>query len=91
MKTNTYGMKMTGLRKAAGETKGLRGYYSGSYVQISYDQDTGEILTDYHYSLGQNSWSEYHDPAVITVCNASKPMTMQQIADEIFAAVGRGN
>lgn len=91
MKTNTYGMKMAGLRKAAGETKGLCGYYSGCYVQISYDQDTGEILTDYHYSLGQNSWSEYHDPAVITVCNASKPMTMQQIADEIFTAVEQGN
>lgn len=80
---NTYGFRMVGLRKAAGETKDLTGYYSGHYVQISYDHDDGEILTNYHYSLGQNSWSQYHSPSIITICNASEPMTMQQIADRI--------
>lgn len=80
---NTYGMKMHGLKKAAGETKGLS-YYRGDYVQISYDRSDGEILTNYHVST--NSWSEYHDPQIITVCNAREPMTMQQIADEIALA-----
>lgn len=83
MKTNTYGLKMTGLRKAAGETKGLTGQYSGHYVQISYDRSTGEVVTNYHYSLGQNSWSQYHDSNIITVCNVSQPKTMQEIADLI--------
>ena len=87
MKTNTYGLTMRGLRKAAGATKGLTGYYNGHYVQISYDTSNGEILTNYHYSLGQNSWTQYHGSDIITVCNASNPMTMQQIADAIAEAV----
>lgn len=87
MKINTYGKKMNGIRKASGETKGLTGYYSGHYVQISYDKVTGDVLTNYHYSLGQNSWSEYNDPNVITIGNYSEPMTMQAIADEINNAL----
>ena len=83
MKVNTHGLKMTGLRKAAGETKGLTDYYSGHYVQVNYDKATGEVFTNYHYSLGQNSWSEYHDPDVIVCGNVSSPMTMQRIADMI--------
>lgn len=85
--TNTYGLTIKGLRKTAGETKGLQGYYSGEYVQISYDMSTGDIYTDYHYSLGHNSWSEYHDSDIVTICNASEPMTMQEITDAIYEAV----
>lgn len=87
MKVDKHNLKMVGLREAAGETKGLRGYFSGEYVQISYDRDDGEILTNYHYSLGQNSWSDYHCESIITVCFASDPMTMQEIADAIYDAV----
>jgi len=84
---NTHGLKMIGLKKAAGETKGLTNYYSGHYVQISYDKVTGEIISDYHYSLGQNWWTQYHDSNVITIGNASSPLTMQAIADWIAEAV----
>ena len=80
MKINTHGIPMHGLRKASGETKGLRPN-SCEYVQISYDRGDGSILTDYHCSIGQNSWTQYHDASIITVCNASRAMTMQQIAD----------
>lgn len=85
-KINTYGYKMHGLKAASGETKNY-GYYSGHYVQISYDTDTGDILTDYHYSLGQNSWTRYHDPAIITVATTAHHMTMQEIADAIVDAI----
>ena len=85
--TNTYGLTIKGLRKTAGETKGLQGYYSGQYLQISYDMATGDIYTNYHCSFGQNSWSEYHDSDIIRICNASDPMTMQDIADAIYEAV----
>lgn len=84
---NTYGFKMAGLRKAAGATKGLTNYYSGEYVQISYDKKDGEILTNYHYNLGQNSWSEYNNPNIITICNASSSMTMQEIANKIIESI----
>lgn len=78
--TNT--LKMTGLKKASGETKDLTGAH-GEYLQISYDTGTGQILTDYHVSLGQNSWSQYHDRNIITVCNATRPMKMEEIAQAI--------
>lgn len=82
MKINTYNLIMKGLRKAAGETHGLNPCDAG-YLQISYDLSDGEVLTDYHYSLGQNSWSVYRDPNIIFVCNADRQLTMQEIADKI--------
>lgn len=86
-KVNTHGLKMHGLRNACSESKDLTGYYSGRYVQISYDTRSGEILTDYHVSLGQNSWTQYHDASIIRVCNLSDPATMQQIADMVYSAM----
>lgn len=85
---NTYGYKMLGLKRAAEETKSLHGYYYGQYIQISYNYSTGEVFTDYHVSLGLNSWTQYFDPAVIMVCFTSEPMTMQEIADNIADKVG---
>lgn len=90
MKIDKHNLPMHGLRKASGETKDLAGYYSGHYVQISYDIQTGDVITDYHYSLGQNSWTKYHDANIITICNASEPMTMQEIADAIANKIKEG-
>lgn len=90
MKVNTHGLKMVGLKEAASETKYLAncgGYLGGHYVQISYDRVTGEILTNYHCSLGQNEWSAYHDKDIITIGNVSEPVTMQTIADMIADAI----
>lgn len=85
-KVNKHGLTMRGLKAASGETKDY-GYYSGRYVQISYDTVTGDIMTDYHYSLGQNSWTRYHNPAIITVATTADHMTMQEIADAIARAL----
>ena len=80
---NTYGLKMTDLRKAAGETKDLPGYYSGQYLQVNYDINIGEVFTDYHCSLGQNWWTQYDDDNIINCGNISDPSTMQDIADRV--------
>lgn len=82
-KINKHGLTMNGLRVAAGETKGLSPYDHG-YVQISYDKSTGDIYTNYHYSIGGNWWTQYHDEEVITICTTHSPMTMQEIADAIW-------
>lgn len=84
---NTHGIKMIGIRKAAGETKSLRGYYSGEYVELHYDRSAGKVLTTYQYSLGQNTWAQYRDSSIIKVCNISEPCTMQEIADMIFRRI----
>ena len=84
---NTFGLQMKGLKKIAGESKNLDDYYSGKYLQISYDTETGDVLSDYHYSLGHNSWSSYDDSGIITVGNISEPISMQQLASRIYACV----
>lgn len=80
-------LPMNGLKAASGYTKGLGGYYSGEYVQISYDTNTGDIFTDYHYNFGQNWWTVYHGPDVISCGNVSEDTSMQEIADMIYRAV----
>ncbi len=87
MKVNTHGLKMVGLKEAAGETKELKGFFDPGYVQISYDTESGEVLSDYHYNLGHNDWTRYHDPNVINIGNFCEPTTMQEIADAINSAV----
>ena len=80
MKINKHGLKMHGLKSASGDT---RDYGRNCYIQISYNTRTGEVLTDYHCSIGGNSWTEYHDSDIIRIGNTSRHMTMQEIADRI--------
>lgn len=83
---NTHGLKIIGLRKASGNTEDY-GYYSGQYNEVFYDRATGEVWTKYQYSLGQNSWTVYDNPDVVKICNTSRHMTMQELADAIYGAV----
>ena len=83
---NKHGLKISGLKAASGMTKNY-GYYSGSYIEIFYDTETGEVWGKYQYSIGQNNWTQYDDPAVIKIGNVSTHMTMQEIADAIRDAV----
>lgn len=80
MKINKNGIKMNGLKKTSGYTENY-GPYSGSYVEIFYDKSNGDVWGVFQHSLGQNSWTVYHDPDVVKVCTTSRHMTMQQIAD----------
>lgn len=90
MKINTYGLKMVGLRKAAGATKSLTGAaHSRRYVRISYNLRTGEVRANEYYSSGQNSWRGYNDSDIIDMGSANVPMTMQNIADLIANTIYR--
>lgn len=85
-KVNTYGLKMTGIKTVAGESYNYG--HSGEYLELFYDCATGEVWTVYQYSLGQNSWTVYHDPSIIKIGNISRKVTMQEVADMIFESVG---
>ena len=76
---NKYGYKMIGIKRASRETVNWA-CGSGGHTQISYGRSTGEVLTNDH--VGQ-SWTQYHDPEIITICHTDRHMTMQQIADMI--------
>lgn len=45
-------LNIKGLKKIAGETKIIKGFYSGEYLQLNYNKKTGEAWTDYFYNLG---------------------------------------
>lgn len=82
MKIDTHGRKMTGLKEASGETKSLRGYYSGTYVEIFYDRATGEVWGNYQVG---STYTKYDDPNVVPIGNVYSPATMQKIADRVDA------
>lgn len=83
MAINKHGYKMKGLKAVAGETKELDGRGCGAYLELFYDRETGEVWTVFQWSLGQGSWTEYHDKSIIKITNICGKMTMQQIADRI--------
>ena len=53
-------MKITGLKKAIGDYRCFNagGRFSPEYGRLMYDKETGELWTDYFYSLGHNTWKE---------------------------------
>lgn len=85
-KVNTHGLKIKGLKAASGETGGWAPR-SGGYTEVFYDRSTGEVWTVNQISLGHNSWTRYHDPDIIKVCETERHLTMQDLADRIAEAV----
>jgi hypothetical protein len=76
-------MKYTGIKAAAGATKNLNGYYSGEYVELFVDKSSGKVWTVFHHSIGQQTWTEYHDDNIIKCGNISSPATMAEIKEMI--------
>lgn len=80
-------MKIKGLKRIAGDSKFLNGYYSGRYIQVNYDRETGYAWGDFFHSLGQNSWNVYHSPDVIRVGNICEPTSMEELRRLVADAV----
>lgn len=78
--------KYHGIKKAVGEMP-RRNNYDGTYLEVHYDMDEDEVYTHFHCSLGFNSWTEYHDPAVIRVGNYASRVTMTQLKADIKRAI----
>lgn len=81
-KIETYGImvNLQNLRDAARATTNY-GSHSPEYDEVFYDRSTGEVWTKYQYSLGQNSWTAYHDPDVVKIGNFVRHVTQQQLMD----------
>lgn len=62
-------MKITGIKKAVGEYKRANagGSYSSIYGHLMLDRSNGEVWTDQFCSIGHNSWTQYHDDAIINL------------------------
>lgn len=79
---NRYGKRLKYLRQVSRDTKDW-GYYSPEYCEVFYDKKTDELFTVYHYSIGCNEWTEFHNPDVIRVVVAHRHYSMQEIADMV--------
>ena len=78
-----HGLKIVGVKKVSGETKWLYPY-CGCHYQVNYDLSTGEVWCTL---LTNNNYIVYYNDNNIGVCNAMKPMTMQDVADAVDQAV----
>lgn len=83
-------MKINGIRKAVSEYNEFNkgGYYDPHYGRLMYNTETGDIWTDEFWSIGHNSWIEYHDPAIVNVGKAMgaegiTKITMQTVKEFI--------
>lgn len=79
-KVNRHSLRLIGLRRASGET-----YPCGfpSRVDVFYDRFTGEVFTQWHSC--ENSWSEFASSNFVFVCSTRVHLTMQEIADKVYA------
>lgn len=80
---DTYGIPMHGLEAASRAT--IDWPNNSRYnTQISYDLETGDIITNSH--VGE-SWTQWNDPHTITICIAYGHMDAQEIADCVAEVV----
>jgi len=80
----TKNLKIKGLRKISGISKSLKGgYYDSRYLQVNYNIETNEAWCDELLAYGQSSYILYDDKNIIICTYINKPMTMQEIREEI--------
>lgn len=86
MRTDTHGLEMKGLQKAAAATKDF-GLWSPDYVEIIYDRESGEVIARKMHSPG---CAAHVVPAAGQVwCGCvQRKLTMQQVADLVAGACG---
>ena len=83
MKVNKYGIKMANLKEISGRTVNNPAGFS----QIDYDRISGELFETWHSGSDMTDLTEYNDPYIIHICNTTRHMTMQQIADAVRYAL----
>ena len=62
-------MEIKGLKKAVGDYKRLNkgDAFSPWYGYLMYDTSKRNLWTDEFYSIGHNTWKEYHSPSIINL------------------------
>ena len=55
----------------------------GTYLEVHYDLDEDEVYTHFHCSFGFNSWTEYHDPAVIRIGCYTRRVSVDRLKADI--------
>lgn len=53
---------------------------SGAHLQVNVDTETGEVWSD--YLIGE-SWEQYHNPNILTVCNLYGRITEDELLERV--------
>ena len=79
---NKHNLKINNIKKTISEMRDcdlLREHF-----QVNYDLESGNVWCDL---CEQNSWTEYSEENIITVCNCSQKPSMQELCDKVYDAV----
>lgn len=76
-------LKLKGLKKIASESKRLNPYGS-EHLQVNVNRNSGEVWCNSHVG---NSWTEYHDPAVLRCGFLTAPATMEEIKQMVYESI----
>ena len=79
-------LKITGIKKVAGESKSLRGPYSSIYLQLNYDRETGEVWTDEFVDSNYSFRHIYHNENIINCGIICDPVRMNEIREMVEQA-----
>ena len=87
MAINTRGLKMYGIKFAAGKTAKANAN-KGIYTEISYDRYSGEVYAMNHCDPSGSTRTLYPNKGVVLVDIATCKLTQEEIAHRIFVALG---
>lgn len=79
--------KIKGIKKIASDSKQLKGFFDCGYLQVNYDKSTNKAWADYHYDIGHNTYTKYHDSNIVNCGILSDPTTMIEIVQLIKEAL----
>lgn len=78
---------MKGLKKVAGYSKKLKGYYDSHYLQLFYDKENDEVFYEEHCDFGHSSRLIFEDKDIISLGILTTPHSMKEIEQLVKMAV----
>lgn len=84
-KVNKHGYQMANLREICAMTKGIR-QNSGYHIEIAWNPDDGHICVEEHVGTVGSNWVQWAD-GIVPCGYLARPMTQQEIADQIAEAL----
>ena len=83
--------QLLGAHKAVQEYKkyNANGLFSPEYGYLMLDCESGELWTDYFYSLGHNMWKEYHNDSIVNLGSVMQEQSIEVNEEYVIEFAGR--
>lgn len=86
MRTETFGLRMTGLRDAADSTEDF-GWNGLNYNELFYNMRTGKVWMVRQCCIGHTAETEYNNPAIVKIGNVTDKLSEQQLAIKVYRGI----